>query len=259
MITFCHILIALVVILYFVFIGCILYGSRYRNPYRLYMVFGKKGSGKTTLICKLTMKHLKRGYKVYSTVPIPGAYLFKPSDFGFINFDSNSVVFCDEAGMFFDNRNFKQFKPETRDWFKLQRHYKVKVYLFSQSFDVDVKLRNLTDYMYLTNCYFNFISIARRVDRKICIVHPSGDAESRIADDLDFSPWFLAPFGGCWITFIPHWIKYFDSYDAPILPDGQFSFCDYPADFDAHPYRTKVRGFFKETLSRLDSACKRKK
>ena len=38
----------------------------YRNPYKLIMVFGKKGSGKTTLIAKLTYKYLKKGRPVYS-------------------------------------------------------------------------------------------------------------------------------------------------------------------------------------------------
>ena len=31
----------------------------YRNPYKLYMVFGKKGSGKTTLMTKLAIQYQK--------------------------------------------------------------------------------------------------------------------------------------------------------------------------------------------------------
>ena len=59
----------------------VVYGYLYRNPYKLIMVFGKKGSGKTTLIAKLTYKYLKKGRPVYSTVPIPGAYLFNAEKF----------------------------------------------------------------------------------------------------------------------------------------------------------------------------------
>lgn len=234
MVLFCRFLIILTVFSYFAFMFLIVYGSKYRNPYRLYMVFGKKGSGKTTLITKLAFKHLKRGWKVYSTVPTPGAYLFDAKDIGKIMFDCDSVVFCDEGGILFDNRNFKAFREDTRNWFKYQRHYRVKVYVFSQAFDIDVKLRNLTDFMYLTNCYFNVISVARRVQRKIVIVHPNAQGESRIADDMEFTPWFLAPFGGLIITWIPNWIKYFDSFDAPELEPGSFVKCGYPDGyFDA--------------------------
>lgn len=33
---------------------------KYRNPYKLYMVFGKKGSGKTTMMTKTALKYLKK-------------------------------------------------------------------------------------------------------------------------------------------------------------------------------------------------------
>lgn len=233
-------LIWLMIAVYFVVLFLILYGIKYANPYRLIMVFGKKGSGKTTLIAKLTVKYLRRGWKVYSTVPIPGALLFDAKDIGKVMFDANTVMFIDEGGILFDNRNFKAFREDTRDWFKLQRHYRVKVYIFSQAFDIDVKLRNLTDYMYLTNTYFNTISIARQVTRKICIVHPSGESESRIADDLDFAPWWKIPFGGLFVTWIPNYIKYFESFDAPQLEPGTFALCPYPDDFEERFLKYKI-------------------
>ena len=240
---FCKILISIVLFLYFSVLFLIVYGSKYRNPYRLYMVFGKKGSGKTTLITKLTLKHLKRGWKVYSTVPVPGALLFDAKDIGKIAFEQNSVLFLDEGGILFDNRNFKAFREDTRDWFKYQRHYRVKVYVFSQAFDIDVKLRNLTDYMYLTTNFFNVISVARRVQRKIIIVHPSGDAESRIADDMEFTPWIFAPFGGLYVTWIPKYIKYFDSFSAPELVPGEFTMCEYPDDFEERFLKWKIQNY----------------
>ena len=36
----------------------------YRNPYKLYMCFGKKGSGKTTLMTKLCLQYRKKGWNV---------------------------------------------------------------------------------------------------------------------------------------------------------------------------------------------------
>lgn len=151
------------------------------------MVFGKKGSGKTTLIAKLTYLYLKKGITVYSTVPIPGAYLFDVTKIGHMSFPEGCVIFIDEVGMIWDNRDFKKFQTEVRDYFKLQRHYRNTVYLFSQSFDIDVKLRNLTDSMYLARTYMNCISVMRRVDKNFMIVEASATGESRIADNLSFA------------------------------------------------------------------------
>lgn len=251
MVLFCKIVMVLVLLLYLFFLALILIGMRYRNPYSLTMLVGKKGAGKTTLITKLAFRYVKRGWKVYSNVPVPGAYLYNTEDIGKIAFDSNSVVFCDEIGMVFDNRNFKNFSNAQRDWFKLQRHYRVKFFAFSQAWDVDLKIRALTDAIYLIDSYFNVISVARKVRRKITIVHPSGEAESRIADDLEFTPWFLAPFGGLMVTWLPAWMKYFDSFAAPELAPGEFTFCPMPEDLEERTIRFKIVNYI---YQKYDSA-----
>lgn len=194
--------------------------SKFRNPYKLIMVFGKKGSGKTTLITKLARKYLKKGVTVYSTIDVPGCRTFDVSLVGKHNFPEYSVVFIDEVGMIWDNRQYKNFSNDVRDWFKLQRHNKVTVYLFSQTFDVDIKLRNLTDYMYLVQNHFGVLSIAKKIKRGIVIVNPDGQSEARIADSLEFEPFFLSIFGlRSWIiTWVPAWTKYFDSFDLPPKP-----------------------------------------
>lgn len=191
--------------------------SKYRNPYKLIMIFGKKGSGKTTLITKLAMNALKRTENVYCTIHVPGTRYFNPSSIGKYNFPPESIVFIDEVGMIWDNRDYKNFKPEVRDWFKLQRHNRVTVYLFSQTFDVDVKLRNLTDYMYLVKIYFNVISVARKIKRGIIIVNPDGQNEARITDSLQFEPFILSLLGlkSVIFTWVPSWSKYFDSFSLP--------------------------------------------
>lgn len=222
------------------FIVLLCFAWAYRNPYKLIMVFGKKGSGKTTLIAKLTYRYLKKGVPVYSTVPIPGAYFFDVKEIGFSMFPENCVIFIDEVGMIWDNRNFKNFMTEVRDYFKLQRHYKNTVYLFSQSFDVDIKLRNLTDSMYLVRTYFNVISVARRVDRNITIVHPSGEGESRIADDLNFAPLLALWTRPVRLTWIPTWVKYFDSFEVPELRPSECVLCEFPIDFEERTYKYKA-------------------
>lgn len=193
---------------------------RYINRYKLCMVFGAKGSGKTTFLTKTAIQHMRRGKEVYSTVYVPGAHLFDVKLVGQYTFPPESVVLIDEVGMIWDNRDYKNFRTDVRDWFKLQRHYHVKVYLFSQTFDIDVKLRNLTDEMYLCRPFMNFISIARRIKRWITVVHPSGDSEARIVDDIDFVPMWQCILGAkpCIFTYIPGWTRYFDSFEVPPLP-----------------------------------------
>lgn len=192
----------------------------YRNPYKLIMVFGKKGSGKTTFLAKKSYQYLKKGRPVYTTDYIPGTIHFDVDQIGYITFPENAVLMIDEVGMIWDNRNFKTFKPEVRDYFKYQRHEKHTIYLFSQTFDVDVKLRNLTDAMYLCTCHFGWLSIARKIKRSIVLVQPMGDSESRIADNLEFEPWFWSLFGAGTIifTFIPRWACLFNSHDKLGLP-----------------------------------------
>lgn len=243
------------------FMILLLYAYLYRNPYKLIMVFGKKGSGKTTLIAKLTYKYLKKGRPVYSTVPIPGAFLFDVDKIGLVDIPEEAVIFIDEVGMIWDNRNFKGFKNHVRDYFKLQRHYRHTVYLFSQAFDIDIKLRNLTDHMYLTRTFFNCISVARRVQRKIVVVHPSGDSEARIADDLEIVPIILFWMQSAFITWVPRWVKYFDSFDVPSLPDtGGFVLCPFPADFEErclkNQIRVKSKEFLNITFSKINSIRK---
>nr|WP_300834130.1 zonular occludens toxin domain-containing protein [uncultured Acetatifactor sp.] len=205
---------------------CAVMARKYRNPYKLTLVFGKKGSGKTTFLTKKAVQYMRRGKTVYSTVYIPGAHMFDVQQIGNYTFPPESVVFVDEVGMVWDNRNFKSFRPEVRDWFKLQRHYHVTVWLFSQATDIDIKLRMLMDEMYLCTCHMNFLSVARKIRRSITIVHPSGDAEARIADDINFVPVWYSLFGAksAVFTYIPNWVKYFDSFDAPELPlvDSEF-------------------------------------
>lgn len=199
---------------------------RYRNPYKLIMVFGKKGAGKTTLITKLAMRYNRRGRVCYSTVPVPGVYLFDPSQLGIDSIPPEAVIFVDEVGMVWDSRDYKNFKNHTRDYFKLQRHYHHTVYLFSQSFDIDKKLRDLTDQMYLVRNLFNCFSIARRINKTITIVHAGKNAqgESHLADDMEFDSLLLFWCGSIFITYIPRYAKYFDSFDVPQLNDCSYEY-----------------------------------
>lgn len=193
---------------------------KYINPYKLYMVFGKKGSGKSTLMVRLALSHINKGWSVYCSehINVPGVRYFNINQIGRKTFDSNSLVLIDEVGMIWDNRDFKNFANDVRDWFKLQRHYKCKVYLFSQSFDIDKKLRDLTDGLYLCSTKLRVITWAKRIHRSITLTSSEADRESRIAEDLVFDSLLAWPFGSRILTWIPKYAKYFDSHVVKPLP-----------------------------------------
>lgn len=211
--------------------------KKYKNPYKLYMVFGKKGSGKSTLLVKLAYTHIKKGWTVYCTEPlnIAGIRQFNVSDIGVKQFDSHSLVLIDEVGMIWDNRDFKSFATSVRDWFKLQRHYKCKVYLFSQSFDVDKKLRDLTDGLYLCQSFARVFSWAKRIHRSVVLTKSEADRESRISEDLRFDTLLAWPFGSRILTYIPRYAPYFDSHCVRQMPSMPYSVA--PLSPINHPFR----------------------
>lgn len=247
-------------IIYFLVLGVMLFllwhMIKYRNPYKLFMVFGKKGSGKSTLMCKLALKYSKKGYTVYCNSYIPGTYYFDATDVGFYHFPENSVLLIDEVGMIWDSRDFKSFKKEVRDYFKLQRHYKHIVYLFSQSFDVDKKLRDLTDNMYMITNVMNCFSVARRVTKVITVSHgdKNSSGESKIIDDYRIDPLIFFMFGSIKFTYIPKYVKYFNSFDVSPLPFKEFEYIplkEFP------PLRQRLRSLPPALAGAARSGCRR--
>lgn len=216
----------------FIFITLILvwhYSTkRYLNPYRLIFWFGKKGSGKSTLLTKMAIKDLMNGKEVYSTEYVSIVKKDKKSgeevllqtkkivpDFIYsYKFKEGSVIYIDEVNLIkgFDNRDFKNMDKRVIEWFRLQRHFKVTVHLFSQSFDVDRKVRSLCDDMWIVNKFARVLVIARHLIRKPVIVHPGPDSPARIDDDIIEDGLLLAPFGGMKLAFIPKWSRLFDSF-----------------------------------------------
>jgi len=131
--------------------------------------------------------------------------------------DPHSVLFIDEGGLIWDNRGYKSFDKGYTEFFKLQRKYKCKVYINSQDFDIDKKIRQLTDSMVLMSSIGGFIGVVRPIIRKVALVEASAEGESRIADNLKFGSLFTFRF-----LFLPRYFKYFDSFKAPERPPVQF-------------------------------------
>lgn len=166
-----------------------------KHPHVLNVYFGVPGSGKTTFAAYLTKwalheniiirlcrrfdnpvsrlilksKYLKRRIDVYSNVPITGAYqLDAKKDIGFYHIE-NAKIIIDEAGIEYNNRNFKTFPPESIYFYKYHRHYQTSVDVFSQSYeDMDITLRRLAQNFYVVRkSLVPFCVVARRIRRKV--------------------------------------------------------------------------------------------
>lgn len=189
---------------------------RYLNPFKLTIFVGKKGCGKSTNMARLALKYLKRGWNVYCSEPlnIEGVRVFDVKKLGECTPDKHSLVLVDEAGIHYHKRDFKEFAKTQRKWYKKQRHYKCRCILFSQTWDIDLSLRELTDEMYLLVNYARVFTWAKRIKRSLILTEPFGEQESRLADRLQFDSILFWPFGSRFLCFIPKWVKYFDSFDV---------------------------------------------
>lgn len=195
----------------------------FRNPYTLTFVFGKKGSGKTTDGVRRAVAALRQGQHVYTDIYLspdtPGyaSYYHRvshPEQLGVTFFPpAESLLLLDEVGLIWNNRDWKSFNSKTREWFKLQRQYHVTCVLYSQTFDVDVQIRGLTDQMFLASRLLPSLLVMRRINRKLVVVKPSPDAESRIADELELVPLILQLFGAhaVRLCFLPDYVQYYDT------------------------------------------------
>lgn len=189
------------------------YFSKWNSKFKLYLLFGKKGSGKSTLLVKWMIQYHKKGYCIYTnmkSVTLPYVIHIEEKDVGDYVGVPNSVLLLDECGTWLDNRKFKTFKDSMRDYFIYQRQYKNIVILASQNFNVDKKVRELVDKMYLCG-KVGPVSYARPIRRNITLTEPMGDSESRIADQLVFAP-------GLVLTWIPRYAKLFESFAPPEKP-----------------------------------------
>lgn len=198
-----------------VFAFC-LYSRKFANPFKLTFIFGKKGSGKSTYMVKLMLRYLKKGWLVYTDmqdVIIPNVRIINARDLENFAPAGNSVLFLGEVGITYDNRNYSKFPEGIRDLFKFERKYKFRCYMDSQSYDIDKKLRDVVDGMYLQSNIGNVIGLSRPIYKSISLTEPSADSESRVAEHLKF-----APFWKWKVTWMPRYHKYFDSFSAPARP-----------------------------------------
>ena len=127
----------------------------------------------------------------------------------------NTLILWDEITMDADNRSFKTFSKELRDFFLLHRHLGCDIIYCTQNFEnVDKKVRDLTSELwYMSKSVipgFRSFTSAKRIYRKININEFTSDLTLgyRFCNFLEML--FVSNFK---LTFRPFYYRYFDTHD----------------------------------------------
>lgn len=205
--------------------------------------FGLPGCGKTTLAVKLAITKVrlislgldKKHKFVFTNFPVNHPLVFQIENDMIGKYDlSNSLIIIDEATLFADNRDYKQFDHAKKSFFMLHRHYNCDIYLFHQEAGaVDKKIRGITDSVYYVkkSKLRPWRSKAIKLNYKVAIPEQKGglvDGEgSELSEDVVM--------GYCMPPKIvqlltpsfnrKRYYKFFDTHEAPELeklPDSVF-------------------------------------
>lgn len=224
-----------------------------KHPLQLNVYFGVPGSGKTTYaaylareaqreskvlcLCRrfpnrftnwiLSGKNWKRPYPVWSNVPISGTLRINAKEDLGVHLIQDGKLIIDEAGVEFNNRDYKSFPKPAIKFFKYHRHYGVSVDVFSQSFeDMDVTLRRLAQNFYVVRrSVLPWFVTTKLIRRKVGV----DETSHQLVDAYSFG---LPVFDTKWIFCPPLW-RMFNSYDIEDLPEKEWS--PWPSDGSAHP------------------------
>ena len=190
------------------------------------LYFGLPGCGKTTTLASLAVTAIRKSSYtyVYSNVDlaIPGVIVIDNSCIGTYCL-RDCLVLIDEATLFADSRDYKNFTFNKIQYFLEHRHYNADIVLFTQQWDgVDLGIRVITKQVYYVYKGFltgKWISKVVRIPYGIIFPDPkrSDQALGEIVQGYRKPSIFLRFFAK--VIYRPIYYKYFDSWDAPELPD----------------------------------------
>lgn len=177
-------------------------------------------SGKTTCLAR----YLKKNFYKYDHVYISGE-VFQNFDDEFVTYihpyeigsfrpiDNSLFIIC-EAGTYFNNRLINKIPTYCTDFFALHGHYHCDILWDSQSVDVDKKLRDRTNRLYVVNkSLLPWFSHVVRIKHWIGVNPDTRDLAETYTIPQSFFKKLLSvlTFGTFWI-FRPIYYRLFDSY-----------------------------------------------
>lgn len=179
------------------------------------LFFGSPGCGKSTLACRL-MFYSNADY-LFSNFDNSISNRIESSFIGKFAFPDYSELYIDEAGIDYNNRNYKNLPQSAIEYFKLHRHFKNDIFLFSQSWeDTDITLRRLTDELWFVSKKGPF-TVCRKLRKSVTVNKES----EQIIDGYKFAGilWSLLPPPLHEKTFFMFYrkpyFKFFDSFSKP--------------------------------------------
>lgn len=187
-------------------------------PHILSIYFGVPGTGKTTFATWLVRNELKNHcLPPVSNVPITGALeLDVKKDIGVYNIENRKII-IDEAAIEYNNRRYKDMLDREIEYFKLHRHFRTSIDVFSQSHeDCDITLRRLAQKYYVLTRVTPWFILRREIIRKVGI----DENTHQVIDCYSWKPFFA---GGWKFIFAPRLWKYFNTVAHPDLPEKQWT------------------------------------
>jgi hypothetical protein len=133
------------------------------------------------------------------------------------------ALFIDEATLFADSRDFKNFGKGKIEYFLEHRHRCADIFLYTQQWDgVDRKIRTITDrvfYIYKGFWTGRWISSSYRIPYGIIIPDPKKHESSKLGEIIQgyCKPPLLVRLFATRI-FRPKYYRYFDSWELDELP-----------------------------------------
>lgn len=222
------------------------------------LYFGLPGAGKTTVMCKIMSDAVRKHCydHVYCNVhnTLPGVTYIDDSVIGMYDL-SNALICIDEASLFADSRDYKNFSKDRLSYFLLHRHYHNDIILFTQQWDgVDKKIRVITDrvyYLYRGAFLGRWFTRGYRVPYGIIIPDKKNDTE-KLGEIVQgyCKPGFFSRLFGLWV-YRPNYYNYFDSWEAPQLPPLPERFVENEVCASSNSFFTSICDF----IVRHSSIC----
>lgn len=185
--------------------------------YDFTLIFGKKGSGKTSFMTMCAQKYKKYNIPVLCTEDhIDNTFYLDPKYLGEYWLPENCVLLVDELSVLFNSRAFKNTSQACLKWWKFSRHNKVKIIAFTQVYDdSDKQIRNLADHLYVAKNMGSF-SMYRKIQKVLALrVNDQGTGE--IIDSYEYTP--ILRKGSIMFCSLKKWRKHFDSFSRLPVPD----------------------------------------
>lgn len=193
------------------------------------LYFGLPRTGKTTLLAKMAVKEAKRYEHVYTNVHLTDV----PENVVYIENEwigkyqlENCLILIDEATLFADNRDYKNFSKDLVKFFMLHGHYHCTIRLFAQTYNgVDKKIRTLCElvyYMYKPFLTGHWVTKYYRIPYGIVIPdkHKNKQMTGNTLGEIEegyCKPSLLERLFAHKL-YRKRWYKHFNSWEAPELP-----------------------------------------